>query len=330
MRGGTEMRSGGLRAVPSLRYSQNVPPFSEHYFDEAIDESTDQGPTGGRTWDGRASSAHDQALVPLLSGFEMANHSADDVVNKVREGPLAARVRETFGPDVFEDRARAFKAVLMALEVFQQSPQDFYPYDSRYDQWLRGSATLTAQERRGLALFSDPAKGNCAKCHPSQIRRGAFPQFTDFGFAALAVPRNPGIDANRDADFHDLGLCGPQRTDLRAHEEYCGLFRAPTLRNVALRHAFFHNGVFHSLRQVLEFYVERDIEPQKWYPVQADGTVRIYDDLPSQYWKNVSHEPPLDRNRADTPALNGAEIDAIIAFLGTLTDADLAPAPRGN
>jgi len=41
------IKLSGVRAVPSLRYQQNVPPFNEHYFDEAVDESIDQGPTGG-------------------------------------------------------------------------------------------------------------------------------------------------------------------------------------------------------------------------------------------------------------------------------------------
>ena len=59
----------------------------------------------------------------------------------------------------------------------------------------------------------------------------------------------------------------------RGREEYCGLFRTPTLRNVATRQTFFHNGVVHSLRQAVEFYAERDTNPERWYPKDADGTV---------------------------------------------------------
>ena len=98
------------------------------------------------------------------------------------------------------------------------------------------------------------------------------------------------------------------------------MFKSPSLRNVALRRAFFHNGVFRTLRQVVEFYVERDIHPEKWYPREADGTVRKYDDLPPQYQANVNIEPPFDRHVADEPRLSGEEIDHIIAFLQTLTD----------
>src|SRR6185436_11872884 len=47
--GGKDLREPGLRAVPSLRYLQNVPLFTEHHFDEDVDESIDNGPTGGLT-----------------------------------------------------------------------------------------------------------------------------------------------------------------------------------------------------------------------------------------------------------------------------------------
>ncbi|MES1210319.1 MAG: cytochrome c peroxidase, partial [Pseudomonadota bacterium] len=180
--GGPTLASPGLRAVPSLRYLQTVPPFEEHHFDEAVEDSTDQGPTGGHGWDGRADTTHDQARLPLTSPFEMANRNVDAVVAKVAHGPLAERFRTVFGADVFADATRGTTAVLKCLEVFQQSPKDFYPYTSRYDAYLRGQGSLSPAETRGLALFNDLKKGNCASCHPSQIRKGAFPQFTDYGF----------------------------------------------------------------------------------------------------------------------------------------------------
>ncbi len=107
--------------------------------------------------------------------------------------------------------------------------------------------TLSRAEMRGLAAFNDPAKGNCARCHPSARRNGAFPQFTDFGYAGIGAPRNLKIPANADPKYFDLGLCGPLRTDFSDKSEYCGLFRTPSLRNVARRRVFFHNGVFHDL-----------------------------------------------------------------------------------
>src|SRR3569833_1481435 len=197
------------RAIPSLRYLQTVPPFAEHHFDEAVDESVDQGPTGGHMWDGRADALHDQARLPLLNPQEMANSSPGEIVAKVRTGAHAACVKSPFGDDVFDQDEKAFKAVLMALEVFQQSPREFYPYDSKYDGWLRRQTQLSPAEVRGLKWFNDPHGGNCASCHPSQIRNdGAFPQFTDFGLIALGVPRNSTLPANEDPAYFDLGLCG--------------------------------------------------------------------------------------------------------------------------
>ena len=322
--GGVDSLSVGLRAAPSLRYLQTLPRFTEHYFEEAVDESADLGPTGGHTWDGRADTLHEQARLPLTSPLEMANESLDSVVAKVRKTSYAPRFEQIFGSDVFAEPTRGATAVLLSLEVFQQSPKDFYPYTSRYDAWLRKRGELTPQEQRGLALFNDPNKANCAHCHPSQLRANGFPQFTDFGFVALGVPRNPAIPDNSKPSFFDLGLCGPQRTDLAQHLEYCGAFRAPTLRNVALRKSFFHNGVLHRLEDVLRFYATRDSAPGKWYP-KASGQVILYDDLPANLRHNVNQEPPFGLKPGQAPRLNDSEIRDLIAFLNALTDLDLLP-----
>jgi cytochrome c peroxidase len=318
-RGGTDGRSFGVRAVPSLKYAQNTPPFTEHFVDDDGDDSLDQGPAGGRTWDGRSRSVHDQARLPLFSSFEMANKDADAVVAKVQAGH-AAEFRAVFGAKVFADKALAFKGVLMALEAYQQSPAEFYPYSSKYDAYLKGEVSLSARELRGLAAFDDPERGNCARCHPSAKIQGAAPQFTDFGFAAIGVPRNSSIPANADPRYHDLGLCGPWRTDLQDRHEYCGLFRTPSLRNVARRPVFMHNGVFRSLNEVVRFYAERDTNPQRWYPRAPDGRIQKYDDLPEAFVGNVDEEAPFDRRAGDAPALNDQDIDDIVAFLQTLSD----------
>jgi cytochrome c peroxidase len=322
-RGGGDGNSFGMRAVPSLKYTQNVPPFTEHYIDDEGDDSVDQGPAGGRMWDGRAQSFHDQARLPLFSAFEMANANADAVTARlqVRYG---ARFRQLFGERIFADKALAFKGLLMALETYQQSPDEFYPYSSKYDAFLRHEAPLNAQELRGLAAFNDPEKGNCARCHPSALQKGAFPQFTDFGFAAIGAPRNPGIPANV-GGYYDLGLCGPLRTDLERRSEYCGLFRTPSLRNAARRAVYLHNGVFNSLSDVVRFYAERDTQPQSWYPRAADGSTLKYNDLPEIYRANLDRQAPFDRHAGDAPALSGADIADIVAFLRTLSDGFEAP-----
>jgi cytochrome c peroxidase len=324
--GGRTLQDAGLRAVPSLRYLQTVPQFTEHYYEseDEGDASVDNGPTGGLTWDGRVDRVRDQARVPLLSPFEMANSGAADVAAKVRAASYSDDLRRIFGAAIFDDPEQALAAVVEALEVYQQNAAEFYPHSSRYDAYLAGRAQLSAQEQRGLVLFNDPAKGNCASCHRSaRGNDGTPPQFTDFGLIAIGVPRNRDIPANADPHFHDLGACGPLRSDLAGRGEFCGLFRTPSLRNVALRRTFFHNGAVHSLREVIAFYVERDTNPGKWYPRDADGTVRKYDDLPAQYQRNINNEPPFGKRPSDQPALSASEIGDIVAFLETLTDEDI-------
>jgi cytochrome c peroxidase len=319
-RGGPGNRQTGVRAVPSLTYSQNIPPFTEHFFDSGDNDGVDQGPAGGRGWDGRAQSAHEQAQLPLFSPYEMANSGPRAVVAKVRSARYASQFRAAFGDGVFSNPPLAFRGVLLALETFEQTPEVFYPYSSKYDAYLRGETTLSAAEARGLAAFNDPAKGNCARCHPSAIREGGFPQFTDFGYAALGAPRNAVIRANAAPKYFDLGLCGPLRTDLKDVAAYCGLFRTPSLRNAALKQSYFHNGVFHRLEDVVRFYAERDTSPQRWYPRSPDGVVVKFDDLPVQYQGNIDRQPPLDRRVGDKAVLNQAEIRDIVAFLDALTD----------
>ncbi len=128
------------------------------------------------------------------------------------------------------------------------------------------------------------------------------------------------ITANADPRYYDLGLCGPMRTDLADKKEYCGLFRTPSLRNVAQRGVFFHNGIFHRLEDAVRFYAERDTHPQKWYPRAADGIVVKFDDLPAPYQRNLDTQAPFDRHLGDPPALTDADIRDIVAFLNTLTD----------
>jgi len=186
---------------------------------------------------------------------------------------------------------------------------------------MAGNADFTPAELRGYGLFNNPNKGNCAKCHIDTPGPGGRPaQFTDFGFQALGVPRNPEIAANRNPKHADLGICGPDRKDMAQEAEFCGMFKSPTLRNVATREVFFHNGRFHTLQDMLHFYVERDTDPAKWYP-KVKGKVIKFDDLPPRYRANIdSLDAPLNRKAGDAPALNEEEIGDLIAFLKTLND----------
>jgi cytochrome c peroxidase len=70
----------------------------------------------------------------------------------------------------------------------------------------------------------------------------------------------------------------------------------------------------------MEFYAQRDTNPEKWYPRDGDRRVRKFDDLPAAYHANVDAEPPFGGNPGGKPALTGEEIEDVTAFLQTLTD----------
>lgn len=323
--GGTDMRHMGFRNTPSLRYLHSPIAFTEHFLElEVTGVQEDEGPTGGRTWDGRVNSAHEQALMPLLDANEMANVSNAEIADRVAHAGYADEFKRAFSaPDqnVFDNPDDVAGWLGVAIEMFEQSPADFHPFTSKYDAYLRDEVQLTAQEQHGLALFNDARKGNCAVCHPSTTKNPKErPLFTDFGYVATGAPRNDEIPANRDPAFYDLGLCGPLRHDLSGETTYCGAFRTPSLRNVALRQSYFHNGVFHSLRDAVAFYATRETDPARWYPKDQNGRPIKYNDLPPQYRVNVNNDPPFKPGPGNRPRLNERDIDDVVAFLNTLTD----------
>ena len=310
--GGAALDTPGTRAVPSLRYASFTPSFS----------LGDDSPVGGFNRDGRATDLFNQALRPLFSANEMANATPADLVARVAASPYADEFRQVFGANIFDDAEATVFAVTFAIGQYEKLDPGFHPFDSKYDYFLAGKLRLAPAELRGLALFNRADKGNCAACHPStRGPHGEPPLFTDFSYDNLGVPRNDEIAGNADAKYFDLGLCGPFRTDLADRTDLCGAFKVPTLRNVATRHVFFHNGRFHTLRDALRFYVRRDTNPEEFYPTDADGNVVKFDDLPLEFRGNVNtEEVPYDRQPAESPRLSESEVDDLEAFLNTLTD----------
>jgi cytochrome c peroxidase len=311
--GGADLSLQGTRVAPSIRYLASNGAF---HFD------AEDTPTGGFFWDGRAASLAEQAGGPFLNPVEMAMPSKQAVVARLQQAAYAGQFRAVFGEDIFNRVDDAYAAITEALQAYQLEDPEFQPFSSKYDAFLRGQVALGAQEARGLALFNDPAKGNCAACHPSErAADGSHPLFTDFSYDNLGVPRNAEITANADPAFFDLGLCARPDGALAARTDLCGAFKVPSLRNVALRQALFHNGRFKTLQDALSFYVQRDTHPEKFYPRKADGSIDKFDDLPDAYKANVNtSEAPYDRHSGDAPALSDAEIVDVIAFLRTLTD----------
>jgi cytochrome c peroxidase len=344
--GGPNMDDPGFRNAPSLRYASYTPAF---FFDD------DGGPNGGFFRDGRAATLADQAVVPFTTAFEMANSDAAAVIARLQSRPYVAEFTALYGASVLDDPPTALRRMGQAIAAYETEAVEFHPFSSKYDFWLKGETTLTAQELDGLALFDNPSKGNCAACHPSTSGDGVTPAlFTDFSYDNLGVPRNskiPGNDAatapaytpiNSDDGVHryyDLGVCGPLRdSGTQNLSGICGQFKVPTLRNIALTAPYFHNGRFASLSEAIGFYVRRDTNPNEFYPTAADGTVTKFDDLPAlyggQFLVNVNapgsdggyignvntSEIPYDRHIGDQPALSAAEINDVITFLCALTD----------
>lgn len=353
MLGGPRLTTPGARAVPSLRYLYRQPNFSigpdsagdndrvtplaqqAQQAEQAAGRSrvvksaaspqaaaANLVPQGGLFWDGRADTLQQQANGPLYNPLEMDAGSPTRVIHELETAPYGRDFVRLFGPSVFDNPRLAADEAMFAIGRYQIESADFHPFTSKFDAWLAGGARLTPAELRGYRLFNDPAAGNCAACHLDEpTRDGLPPLFTDFQYEALGAPRNAALAANRDPHYYDLGLCGPYRTDLSQETQYCGMFLTPSLRNVATRHAFFHNGVFHSLRQVLDFYVNRDLHPERFFAHDAAGHVIPYDDLPARYRGNVDKvDAPFNRRPGDRPALTPAQIHDVIAFLDTLTD----------
>lgn len=296
----------GLRNTPGLTYVSFVPLYS------AVGWWFGRPPRGGLFLDGRSDSLEDQAAGPLLAADEMNNPSAAAVVAKVARAPYADAFIREFGTDFFADPQRAFPVLMQALAAFERSPA-LQSFSSRYDRIIQGYDTWTAAEQRGMALFFDPAKGNCVACHQADPGnpdpRASL--FTDFTYHQLAVPRNLRIPRNADPGFHDLGLGGPLRPDAPTRDAAAGAFRTPSLRNAARRTAFMHNGVFSTLDEVVAFYATRDSDPTRWYHTEE------FDDLPPRLRAAVDVEtPPFG-----APArLQPTDVADLVAFLATLGD----------
>ena len=348
MLGGPTLTLPGARAVPSLTYLDRQSDFSIGPDDKqnetvtlaqmaAIGQTAERAqktatqsaqsaanivPQGGLFWDGRADTLQIQASGPLLDPREMDGGSIEIVAEKLRNATYAKKFLGLFGEGIFTNANLLVAEATFAIGRYQIEEPSFHPYTSKFDYWLEGKARLSESEMRGYRLFNDQDKANCAGCHSSQVsREGQPPLFTDTQYEALAAPRNPALADTRDPGYFDLGVCGPIRKDIADQTQFCGMFKTPTLRNTARRHAFFHNGVFQTLQQVMDFYNFRDTNPEKVYPLGADGKVEKYNDIPVQYHGNVDvSDPPLNHHPGDVPAMTAQDETDIIAYLQTLDD----------
>ncbi len=341
------MQAAGFREAPQITYDYRNPAFSIGPDNPALENvnigqaassasgttipqkvaggtapSTALVPQGGLFLDGRVNTLQEQTDGPLFNPVEMANTSVNDLAAKLAKTSYASDFQQIYGANIFGNPQLLVSEAEGAIARFEFEDPSFHYFNSKYDYYLAGKTQLSASEINGLKLFEDPNKGNCAGCHVDQMTPdGRPPMFTDFQYEALGVPRNSAIPANANPNYYDLGLCGPFRTDLSGQTNYCGMFRTPSLRNVATRKVFFHNGIYTSLDDVLQFYIFRDIKPALIYPRAADGGILKFNDLPARYQANVDvADAPFNRRPGDSPALSDSEIRDVITFLTTLTD----------
>lgn len=299
---GADGRSLGDRNAPTVAYARFVPPFGR---------AEDGAWRGGLFHDGRAADLEEQAGGPPLNPLEMAMPSKAAVVARLKEKPAyVAAFARLFGPTTLDDAETGYAAMTRAVAAFERTDL-FAPFDSKYDRSLRGEATLTEEEELGRVLFFSTQFTNCSRCHRSESRPGAAGElFTDQKFHDIGVPTNRALRAVNGVarSTRDLGLganpavAGDRRQD--------GRFRTPTLRNVAVTGPYMHNGVFADLRTVILFYNKS----------VTRSPARLIDPETGRAWARPEVGRHLAEELTAAPPLDDRRIDALVAFLRTLTD----------
>ncbi len=308
---------------------------------------------GGNFWDGRATgeklgnAAADQAQGPFLNPVEHALPEAACIVYRVciadypysfeSINPGECEIMWPQNVDVNKECAKgnaiqlsqkqqsrvdqAFNAIALAVAAFEAS-EEVNPYNSKFDQYLVGTAELTKEEKEGLDLFND--KGKCSKCH---ISEGAKPLFTDFTYDNLGVPVNVDNPVYKTKfPFVDKGLGGflenqdnPEEWQKLAQMNM-GKQKVPTLRNVDKRpdkdfvKSYMHNGYFKTLKGLVHFYNTRDVKPVCFGPYIESHA------LANGCWPQAEVKNNMNRDELGNLELTDEEEDAIVAFMKTLSD----------
>lgn len=306
---GDDIKLLGSRNTPMAAYASTSPAF---HFDEKLQEYV-----GGQFLDGRADTLAIQAMGPPVNPVEMGLPNGQTVVQRIQENPFyVENFKRLYGKGVFDmvdgkEMSPAFEAFGNALQAFQQT-DEFATYDSKYDRFLKGEYELTVLEDLGRTLFFSNNNVSCNTCHMLKVEDSKKEPFTNHQYRNIGVPTNAQLLAfgHLKADFIDHGLLENPAVD---DPKYDGKFKNPSLRNVAVTGPYMHNGVFKDLRTVMEFYdhfnnPKRTINPETGKPWRAP-------------------EVPNTVDLADLKAqvLTDRKIDALIAFMKTLTDKRFEP-----
>jgi cytochrome c peroxidase len=200
-------------------------------------------------WDGRAALLEKQALGPIQNPLHM-NQNLDLLIEKLNTIPdYADRFQEVFGtavtPETLGKALAAFERTLVARNV-------------PFDRYMVGDQQAMAEGAvRGMELFK--GKARCILCHNG-------PNFTDSQFHNLGVPDAPLLShplVQAAIRFDAKRMNAPEYAQVKEdlgrylvtkEEKDKGAFKTPTLRNVAQRDPYMHNGAFHSLEEIIDFY----------------------------------------------------------------------------
>ncbi|MDA4846850.1 cytochrome-c peroxidase [Hoeflea poritis] len=300
---GDDGTSIGDRNAPTASYARFIPKFHLREDGEYV---------GGLFWDGREADLEGQAGGPPLNPIEMGMASKGHVVARLMENPdYVAAFKAHFGDTVFDDPENAYRAMTQSIAAFERTDA-FAPFDSRYDRYLRGEVEFTKQEELGRTLFFSDQFSNCNQCHQLREIPGAEREtFSNYEYHNIGTPVHTAVRAaNGSGDkFADLGLLANTAV---SDAEHAGKFKVPTLRNVAVTGPYMHNGVFKELRTVVAFYNQ--------YNTQADSA-KINPET-GEPWGRTQFPKTLSVEELTVgPALEDERIDALVAFLKTLTDA---------
>lgn len=303
---GDDGQALGIRNSPTLMYASYAPPF--HAMAPGVYR-------GGQFHDGRARSLPNQVNFnggPFLNPDEMMMPSRSAVIARVRENPdYVAALQRFFGPQIFAREQRAFSRLGHAIAAFERTSV-FHPFSAYYDSVMAGEASFSPLQQAGYDLFHSPEVG-CLRCHDSTAVTGPDVQtFTNFRYYNLGVPIHTAVrDARQDAS-PDPGLAANPFLRSPA-EDQLGRFKVPTLRNIAVTAPYFHNGVVNDLATVLQLHSYRGAPDESLHTLNPET---------GQAWGTTDYPANIDFDALALPRpLNDQEIDALTAFLQTLTDA---------
>ena len=299
---GDDGRSLGDRNAPTASYAAFSPPF----------HLNDNGRyVGGQFLDGREQDLAGQAGGPPLNPVEMGMPDMAAVAARLRENPsYIAAFDRLFGADILARPDAAYKAMTESIAAFERT--DFFaPFDSKYDRYLRDEYSMTAQEDLGMTLFFSQQFSNCNLCHQLKPTPASTEEtFSNYEYHNIGTPVNPAARAvNGVASDHvDRGLLDNPAVD---DPKQAGKFKVPTLRNVAVTGPYMHNGVFKDLRTVVLFYNKYNSRSAKRQINPESG----------ENWRAPEVPENLSLKELETgPALDDRRIDALVAFMRTLTD----------